>query len=122
MVTPVWLPAFPQLPDAKSWGWAPQENKIVFQPPVGPSISRRRATARVINHSGTFSLFSGAEMIAFEEWYADELADGALHYIWEDPISKVLAKWKIKSYRFQSAGGDFYQLSLEVNRLPGAAV
>ena len=122
MATPIWLVAFPQKPREKSWGWAPQENKVVFQPALGPSISRRRGTVKVFNFTGIFPLFTGAEMAVFETWYTDELADGALHYLWDDPISGVRAKWKIKNYQFQDVGFDLFQLRLEVNRLPGAAV
>ena len=122
MATPIWLAAFPQTPDVRAWRWEPQENKVVFRPSLGPSISRRRGTVKVFNFGGTFSLFTGDEMAVFETWFTDELADGALHYLWDDPISGISAKWKIKSYQFESVTADLFQLRIEVDRLPGAAV
>jgi hypothetical protein len=122
MATPVWPPTLPQKPLLSNHSFAPQDNKVTFQPETGPSIDRRRGTAAVQKYQATFPPLTAAQVAVFEAFYQEELMDGALHYLWPDPVSGAAAKWKIREYSFASQEAGRFDLSMQIDRLPGAAV
>ncbi len=122
MATPVFPPSLPQKPLIDGWTWKPQPNKVTFKPEIGPSIERRRGTAIVDNFDGRFPPFTAAEVAVFETWFHDDLKSGTLVFNWNDPVSGTLRRWKIVEFQFSSMVAGRFDLSMKINRLPGAAV
>ena len=122
MATATWPLTLPQEPDPGSWTWQAQDNKVSFKPAIGPPIERRRGTAIVRSYDATFSYLTGAQVAIFEAFFDDDLKSGTLHYLWLEPMSGILFKWKISQYQFLGIGADLYKLTMKLLRLPGAAV
>lgn len=122
MATPVWPASLPQRPSADDWSWTPQDNRVTFKPDVGGTLSRRRASAFAKEYRATFPPVTDAQLATFETFYEDDLVDGSLHYLWTDPIDATSYKWKINSYSVKSLGAGWHEVSMEMSRLPGAAV
>lgn len=122
MATPVWPANLPQKPLLDSFTHAPQENKVSFQPDVGPPIERRRGTAKMHEYKVEFPPINAEELAVFETWFEDDLADGVLHYLWAHPVTGVTYKWKIDSYSVGRHGNGGHVLKIALNQLPGAAV
>jgi len=122
MATAVWPTTLPARPLSSSIGWEPQDNKVSFQPDVGPSIDRRRSSAVAFEYSAKFPAITAAQVAIFETFFHTTLASGALHYLWDDPISGTSYKWKIAAYQISTIGGGLHELSAKLMRLPGAAV
>ncbi|TNE60820.1 MAG: hypothetical protein EP335_17425 [Alphaproteobacteria bacterium] len=57
----------------------PQANKVSFQPAVGPTIERRRATVAVRQHEVSISMGESAAA-AFLSFYEDTLQQGTLPF------------------------------------------
>ncbi len=121
MVTPVWPVTLPQKPVVGGWSRTPQDNRVVFQPDVGPPIVRRRATVRAHNYEATFPVITDAQLVIFDAFFETDLADGSLHYLWFDPVSGTDHKWRIVSYTVDAIGAAQHRLTMQVIRLPGAA-
>lgn len=122
MATPVWPATIPQNPVLGGWTWKAQDNKVSFKPEIGPSIERRRGTAIVHNYDAKFPPFTAAEVATFETWFQDDLKSGTLHFLMDDPTSGTSFKWKIATYQFSNMEANRFDLSMKINRLPGAAV
>jgi len=122
MATAVWPTTLPSRPLSSSIGWEPQDNKVSFQPDVGPSIDRRRSSAVAFEYSAKFPAITAAQVAIFETFHGTTLADGTLHYLWNRPEDAVSYKWKIESYQFTGLGAGWHELTATLNRLPGAAV
>ena len=122
MATPRWPVTLPQEPDPGSWVRSPQDNRITFKPDVGPPIVRRRSTVRAHRYDPAFSYLTDAGLVIFEDFFEGDLVDGSLHYLWLDPQSKIDFKWRIIAYNFDSIGAALHRLTMQIIRLPGAAV
>lgn len=121
MTTPTWPTALPQQPLAGKWSWAPQRNKVSFQPEIGPSIDRRRGSSNVRIYQGTFD-FPSVEIAAiFEDWFEATLSDGTLPFQWVDPVSQGLYLWKFspddQPYQIVVNRNSFHEMTCKLHRL-----
>ncbi|MFA7279820.1 MAG: hypothetical protein WC100_06970 [Sterolibacterium sp.] len=116
-----WPVALPLRPQGGSYKITPQNNRVSFEPEVGPTLDRRRSTSTNITVTADFDLTSFYMKTVFEEWYKDELMDGILPFMWEDPTECVEYEWKFygKSapYSIVANRGIFMILSVNLMRL-----
>ncbi len=122
MATPRWPVTLPQRPVIGGWSRTPQDNRVVFQPDVGPPIVRRRATVRAHDYEATFPTLTDAHLVTFDAFFETDLADGSLHYLWIDPVNGTDYKWRVVSHTVVSIGAGQNRLTMKLIRLPGAAV
>lgn len=96
----------------------PQGATIRTQMDAGPDKVRRRTTAAPQRFRGATPFLSQAQLDAFEAFFADDLAMGALPFRARDPIS-----CRTRSFRFidsytVSKNGSQAQVSAELEILP----
>lgn len=119
MASIVWPTSLPQKPRLDGYQWQPQDNRVVFQPEVGPAIERRRSSAVVTQYQMKFPLMTSAQIAAFESWFQGDLKAGSLRYIWADPVNGSYYKWQITEYSVSWAPNAKFELTMKANRLPG---
>jgi hypothetical protein len=92
----------------------PQSNVIRTTMDAGPKKTRRRYTARTIKYSGK-QIFDEAELMVFEQFYHNVIADGALRFNFTDPISQETAEFRFtEDYTVNPIDGQYeVQMSLE---------
>lgn len=126
MSYPVWPAVLPQTPRRQSWAGGAQESRALFEPEYGPPVSRRRVTADPQIYTGVvWPNCSDAGRAAFEAFWAQDLAGGAMPFLMRDPVAGDWARWKIlrggqTPYTFTSKGAGLHDLSMSLMRLPGA--
>jgi len=122
MATATWPSTLPSRPLSSSITWTAQDNRVSFEPDVGPPIDRQRGTAKTYDFDVKFPAITAAQVGYFETFFHTTLASGALHYLWADPVSGTSAKWKIADYQISTLQGGLHELSCKLRRIPGAAV
>jgi hypothetical protein len=72
----------------------------------------------------SFSLRGLAAFTTFENWFDNDLANGALPYIWRHPLSQQVRRWKFAppTFRHENIGADFVRVSFQAMQLPGTPV
>jgi len=106
----------------------PQLNKISFNPDVGPSIDRRRASAIARKYQVDCPGLTQTEYLAFVEFYHTTLKEGTLPFTAMDPFTGVEKTFKFGSEDpaytesiQRSPGPDYtngiYQVAFNVVRL-----
>lgn len=113
---PTWPASLPQKPRTGTWKRAPQDNRLSFMPAAGPPIVRRRSSRKVHMASGLFDM-SHAQVVTFEAFFEDDLADGTLSFDWDDPETGVTGTWRVRQYEMSDAGVDERTVSIEFTRL-----
>lgn len=116
-VWPVGLPQYLQMAGAsKGMG----NGLLEYAPEVGPSITRRRTTARMRPISGSM-ICSSAQITTFETFYNTTIIGGSLPFNFPDPRtgSTLLVKFTAENPpNYTPLGGDNYQLALVLMELP----
>lgn len=95
-------------------------NVIAFGTEVGPGKVRRRSTARVKRLNGTF-LLTRAQVAIFEEFFEDDLQDGALVFEWTDPVTQETGNWRFavdNAYSLSERGSGKWDLQVALERQP----
>ncbi len=82
----------------------PQNNTVSFDPEIGTSITRRRASSFVRNYKINFSLLTADEFEAFKTFFHNTLLDGVLPFAWQHPMTGASHRCK-----FKLAGENGYQ-------------
>jgi hypothetical protein len=115
MSGPIWPLELPQRP-LGGLRIMPQNNRVSFEPDVGPTIDRRRASTSNTMFSAEFDLTSFYQKQVFEEWYRDTLLDGTLPFWWEDPTDCVEYEWKFygKEAPYEMTANRGFHISLTV--------
>lgn len=94
MITlPVW-PNTVRMSGSSGVSGGPQTNVASFQPEVGPSIDRRRASSFVKTYGVTLPLITAAEHAAFRNFFHNTLSDGVLPFVMRDPMTGQWYKCK----------------------------
>ncbi len=114
---PTWPASLPQKPLSGSWTRTPQNNRVAFEPSVGPPIVRRRGSVKVHMSRGRFGM-TQAQIVTFETFFETDLKDGSLSFDWSDPETGVSMDWRIKNYTMSDAGNDERFVDIELTRLP----
>lgn len=97
----------------------PQNNVVSFDPDVGPSIVRRRATSFMRTYKIDFVALTLAEYTAFVEFFHDTLRDGTLPFAWSNPLTGAASKAQFvlsasPAYTEARLTKDLFNLSFEV--------
>lgn len=97
------------------------DGTVSFQPEVGVPITRRRTTAPIEVWPMSVVLYNFAQLAEFETWFNDDLAQGALPFVWRHPVSKVVTRFKFMPATFDTSypGGEWVRLSFTVMTVPG---
>jgi hypothetical protein len=86
--------------------------------PVGVAQHRQRTQAGVRPMHMTWRL-TGAQLLTFEGWYDADLGEGARAWTRAHPRTGVTSLWRFTGpYAIRARGGDVYDVSAEVERLP----
>jgi len=94
----------------------PQSNVIRTAMDAGPKKTRRRYTARTVKYSGK-QIFDESELMVFEQFYHNVLADGVLRFYFTDPTSGETAEFRFtEDYSVSSADG-LYEVQMSLERL-----
>lgn len=94
----------------------PQNNVIRTNMDAGPKKARRRYTAKLVNYSGK-QVFDLAELSVFEQFYHYSLADGALRFNFDDPVTGETAEFRFTSdYSVNEIDG-LYEVSFSLEKL-----
>lgn len=93
MPDPVWPATLPQAGAMNVTG-VPQSNIISFEPEVGPTIDRRRASAAHLIRDITLPNITVDQYNDFVEFFRDTLLSGVLPFTWVDPFTGNPARVK----------------------------
>ena len=117
---PSWPVTLPQDFLRDSFSRSPQPNVVSFGTEVGPGKQRRRSTARTKPHTVSLQLTLD-QARAFEEFFEDDLQDGALPFQMTDPFAGDFANWRIETgtpYSLRELAKDLWLLSMTITRIP----
>lgn len=119
---PTWPATLPQDAAVDGFSHSPQANKVSFQPDVGPSIDRRRATAKVKLLNITLPPVTAGQVAIFDAFFENDLKDGVLPFDWKDPITGAAASMKFGSgeqpYTIAPASSKLFRISFQAQILP----
>lgn len=93
MADPAWPSTLPQ-EGALGGSGAPQANVVSFQPDVGPSIDRRRASVTSRTRDVTLPMVTATQLATFKTFFHDTLFDGVLPFTWVDPMTSAASRLK----------------------------
>ncbi|AWC25449.1 hypothetical protein CO731_04946 [Aminobacter sp. MSH1] len=117
-------PTWPvELPPAARIGISggPQSNAVSFQPEVGPSIDRLRASTVVRKYQVELPPMESAAYDVFMAFFTDTLASGILPFQWYDPFTRSVRRFKFVHnapvYSEQALRSGLYVISFEIMRL-----
>ena len=89
---------------------------------AGPAKQRRRFTAAPRPVTLAFEPISAANIAAFETFYADELAHGALDFHMQHPITDAVQRFRFvaseEPWGIRPVGKDAYRLDVNLELLP----
>jgi len=94
----------------------PQSNVIRTSMDAGPKKARRRYTARTVKYSGK-QMFDEAELMVFEQFYHNVIADGVLRFNFTDPVSQETAEFRFTEDYSVSGNEGQYEVQMSLERL-----
>ena len=98
------------------FGKRPQSNVVRTAMDAGPKKARRRYTARTVRCSGK-QIFDLAELMVFEQFYHNVIADGVLRFNFADPVTGEVAEFRFtEDYSVGTVDG-LYEVSMQLERL-----
>lgn len=71
-----------------------QNNRVSFDPEVGPSVERPKTTWTPEIYSVQLALISVPQFVIFERWYKRDLRFGVLPFEWVHPVTRARGAWK----------------------------
>ncbi|OWJ73879.1 hypothetical protein, partial [Haematobacter missouriensis] len=89
-----------------------QDNRVSFEPEVGPPVERPRSSWAPEVYSLDMRLMTVAQFVAFETWYRTTLRYGVLPFEFSHPITRKRSAWKIVK------GSPPYQVSKQRRAAP----
>jgi len=101
---------------AEGFSKQPQSNVIRTTMDSGPKKARRRYTARTVKYSGK-QVFDEAELMVFEQFYHNVLADGVLRFNFADPVSGELGEFRFTADYVAAAIEGHFEVSMQMERL-----
>lgn len=118
MTVPSWPGTVNQGVNQDSFSEAPEQNKIAFQPEVGPPMERRRTSVS----SNAFSFTSRCtsdEYDALVDFYWDTLLDGTLSFTRNHPRTGISATFRFTDVpKVSQVMGLTYVVSMSMRLMP----
>ena len=81
----------PILPLAQGFQKQREDNRLAFQPEIGPPKRRRRTFMSMYLMPMTIQMTT-SELAIFEAWYDDDLSEGTYQFTFTDPITEVVTR------------------------------
>lgn len=106
MANPVWPAGLPQFPQQQDYNQQTPENRISFQPDVGPAIFRPRGTKGNVPISLSVRLTPG-QTVLLNDFVINTLAQGSLPFDWRDFMSTTFV---LRTYVFNQGGLPTYSV------------
>ena len=101
---------------AEGFSKQPQSNVIRTAMDAGPKKARRRYTARTVKYSCK-QVFDEAELMVFEQFYHNVLADGVLRFNFKEPVNGELGEFRFTADYVTAAVEDHFEVSMQLERL-----
>jgi hypothetical protein len=101
---------------ADGFGKQPQNTVIRTAMDAGPKKARRRYTARSVKYSGK-QVFDTAELMVFEQFYHNVIADGVLRFNFTDPVTQEIAEFRFTEDYTTRAVDGLYEVQMSLERL-----
>lgn len=121
-VLATWPEGLPHTPSLGGWTGGPQANAASFQPETGPSIERPRTTATPLVFDAVIPRFTAGEVAKFDDFVLRVLAQGALPFLFRDPVTGDLGRFRIVRgdplYAWQQVAANRWTLTIKMMRLP----
>lgn len=119
---PTWPQILPQSPDVSGYSEKPQSQVARSEMDAGPSKSRRRFTAAARAVPVTYSLLTRAQIDAFENFFDNDIAAGALPFDWPQPRTEAMVSVVISGnppYEITPQGsGVYWRLTMTLEIQP----
>lgn len=120
MADPIW-PSVLRLSGAAGVSGAPQGNIVSFQPEIGTSIDRRRASSVTRTYDITLDKITSSEYNAFCQFVEETLISGTLPFVWVHPMTDKTAKVKLvqkqEMYKETRLTRDLYKIEFQISIL-----
>jgi hypothetical protein len=94
----------------------PQNNVLRTKMDAGAAKTRRRYTARTLTYSGK-QILTPSEFKIFENFYHNEIADGALRFNFTDPVSLETAEFRFTKEYIAIENEGYIDVTLPLERL-----
>ena len=91
-----------------------QDNRVSFEPEVGPAIERPKSSWAPEVYSLDMRLMAVGQFMEFQTWYRTTLRYGVLPFEFAHPITRERSAWKIVK------GNPPYSVSKQRRAAPGA--
>lgn len=97
----------------------PQARLAVFEPEIGEPLTRPRTTGAIHVLDVTFPKVGAAEKIAFDDWFDNELQGGSLRFLWVNPVTNKIGRYKFMGEPSWSGRKPYYVMRCRLMELPG---
>lgn len=117
MADPVWPVSLP-VAGANGVSGGPQSNVISFEPDVGPTIDRRRASVVTRLYDVTLPMLTAAQYATFATFFNATLNGGILPFTWVNPMTSATQRVKFvqkdQGYQEERVTKDYYKISFRL--------
>lgn len=115
-----WPDTLPLRPSGRQFSETAQDSRAIFEPDVGPAITRPRITEQIVMQEVVFPPVETALVETLRTFYGTTLKQGSLPFIWRDPVTQEVRRYKMMGLpRVGGAGSLHVQISIQLMRLPG---
>lgn len=114
-----WPAAMPRRPVWDGFSDKPQARLAVFEPDIGEPLTRPRTTVASHIFDVTFPKVGAAEKIAFDDWFDNELQGGSLRFLWVNPVTNKIGRYKFIGEPSWSGRKPYYVMRCRLMSLPG---
>jgi hypothetical protein len=111
-----WPDALPAEFLADGFSKQPRSNVIRTQMDAGPKKTRRRYTGRAVNYTGK-QRFNTDELIVFEQFYHTVLADGALRFNFDDPVTYEPGEFRFTADYTVTEFEGYFEVTMPLEKL-----
>jgi len=101
---------------AEGFSKQPQSNVVRTPMDAGPKKARRRYTARTVKYSGK-QVFDESELMVFEQFYHNVIADGVLRFNFEDPVTGETGEFRFTQDYITNPVDGMYEVQMSLERL-----
>lgn len=116
---PTWPASIPFFADMAPAARSGQQGGVIrSNMDIGPAKVRRRTSAMPSRRSAETGFLTKAELAAFESFFANDLAQGALAFDATDPMDCTLRSFRFLESYSVSRHGSAYKVAAELEIMP----